>query len=261
MVSLEQYVINFLQIYFFSGYNVLNTIIYSLIVFLAIYFIIKALQDYEINPIDLFIPLIPFIFLGASTRALVDHGIYSYNWFLVTPGISLVIGILVGITILFGMFLERKTSFDFKYTLFIIGTIIASKNILLITEIELFPILFIVSIWSCMTLILFIFGKYWSLLSDKINLAVISAHILDASSTFVSVDFYGYGEQHILPNIIFQSTNTAIIMFPLKIIVILICLYLIDKYIEDKTISGTFKLAIFGLGLLIGLRNILTLSI
>ncbi len=48
-------------------------------------------------------------------------------------------------------------------------------------------------------------------------------------------------------------------MFPLKIAVILGALYIIDKYIEDKTIANMLKLAIFILGLAPGLRNFLSL--
>ena len=138
-------------------------------------------------------------------------------------------------------------------------------------------------IWGVFTLILAIIGKFWylfgkifyffklekgsfslfdkNLYDGKINLSIISAHLFDASTTFIAVDYYGYFEQHVLPDFIYNLTGTAITMFPLKIIVISFGLYLVDKYIDDEIISGTLKLAIFILGLAPGLRNFLTLAI
>jgi uncharacterized membrane protein len=48
-------------------------------------------------------------------------------------------------------------------------------------------------------------------------------------------------------------------MFPLKIAVILLALYVIDRYIEDKTIKNMLKLAILILGISTGLRDLLSL--
>jgi uncharacterized membrane protein len=260
-MSLETNIFNFLQTYFFSGYTVFNTLIYGIIVLIAIYFMIKAFKHFKINPIELIFPLLPFIFIGASTRALVDHGIYPHSWFLITPGISFLVGGTFIIAILFGFYIQNKTNFNYMYTTFIIGCLIAIKNILMIQNINLVPIIQVIAIWAVITFILYIIGNYWKVLQSKINLSTLSAHMFDATTTFIAVDFYGYGEEHVLPNSIFNIFHTAATMFPLKIIVILACLMLIDEYIKDKEVSGTLKLAILGLGLLTGLRNLLTLSI
>ena len=87
------------------------------------------------------------------------------------------------------------------------------------------------------------------------------AHLFNASSTFIAVSFYGYSEQHVLPNALYKLTGTALVMYPLKITVILFALYVIDTYVEDKTIKNMLKLAIFILGLAPGLRDFLTLII
>ena len=87
------------------------------------------------------------------------------------------------------------------------------------------------------------------------------AHLFDASSTFIAVSFYGYSEQHVLPNALYNLTGTALVMYPLKITVILFALYIIDTYVEDRTIKNMLKLAIFILGLAPGLRDFLSLII
>lgn len=270
-MSIEIFISNFLSKYFFSGYTIFNTFIYGILLVIAIYFIIKMFKYYSINPIDLIFPLIPFIFLGSSIRAFVDNGIYSYSWFLITPSIYFIIGGIAIISLILGKYIEKSKmfknkKFDYKYFIFTIGMILAIFNFInfpniIIPKINGIAIFQIIIIWVLITSIFLVIGFYWKLLKNKINSSVLSAHILDASSTFVAVDFYGYWEQHIIPNYIYNISGTAITMFPLKIIVIILVLYIIDKYIDDKLIAGTLKLTIFILGLAPGIRNLLTLAI
>jgi uncharacterized membrane protein len=260
-MSIEIAILDFLENYFFSGYTIFNTIVYGIILVFFVYLIIKMFEYYDINPIDLIFPLIPFILLGSGVRALVDNGIYPYSWFLITPGIYFIVGGIAILSILIGLFIQKRTNFNYKYTIFIIGAILAIMNFINIPSINLIATLQVLLIWLILTMMFAIFGKFWSLYKDKINLSILSAHLFDASSTFIAVDFYGYWEQHVIPNSIYSFSGTAVTMFPLKIIVISCVLYLIDKYIDDDIISGTLKLTIFILGLAPGIRNIFSLAI
>ena len=85
--------------------------------------------------------------------------------------------------------------------------------------------------------------------------------MFDASSTFVAVEFFNYSEQHVLANALYQQFHTSLTMFPMKIIVIVAVLWIIDQYFDDLTIKNLLKLTVFVLGLAPGLRNILTLAI
>jgi len=265
-MSIESSFINFLSAYFFSGYTIFNTLVYGLILVFALFMIIKIFKHFKINPTDLLIPLIPFILLGSSVRALVDNGIYPYNWFLITPGIYFIVAGIVVVSILLGVFIQKKTRIDFRYILFSIGLVLVIINLINIPNINLIAFSQILFFWLLMTAVFIIAGYFWNLFTlsfynGKINLSIISAHLFDASSTFIAVDYYGYFEQHVLPSSIYNISGTAITMFPLKIIVICISLYLIDEYIDDEILSGTLKLAIFVLGLAPGIRNFLSLAI
>ena len=265
-MSLESSLIDFLGKYFFSGYTLFNTIIYGIILAIAIFGIIRIFKHYKINPTDLIFPLIPFIFLGSGVRALVDNGIYPYSWALITPGIYFIVGGIAIITLLFSIYLQRWKNIDFKCTIFTVGLIIAIPNLINIFQLNLIAIGQILLVWGLFTVIFLLLGKIWSLFTlksynGKINLSIISAHLFDASTTFIAVDYYGYFEQHVIPNSIYKLSETAITMFPLKIIVISMCLYLIDKYIDEDIISGTLKLSIFILGFAPGVRNFLSLVI
>ncbi|MEN6592159.1 MAG: DUF63 family protein [Methanobacterium sp.] len=246
-------------VYFGPGYNVLNTLVFGIILGIIVILLIKMFQYIKKDPKDLIIPVIPFIFFGSSTRALVDNGIYPLSYLLITPGIYIITGLTTIVTLLVSVYIERKTSLDYRYLIFLVGAIICIPNILNIFHINFVALAQVLGSWALVSSVFVIFRNKWSLIKDKFNLSVLLAHIFDASATFVAIDFYPYGEQHVLPNALIGLTGTALVMFPLKIIVILFALYVIDSYMEDKTIKNMLKLAILILGISTGLRDLLSL--
>ena len=246
-------------IYLHPGYTILNTVVFGIILGICILLIIKMFKYIKKDPAELMIPLIPFIFFGSSARALVDNNIYPLTYILVTPGIYILTGLMVIITLLFAVFIERKTNFDYRYIIFAVGAVLCIPNILFMSPINLVATLQVVGVWAIVSSIFALLRNKWSLISNKFNLSVLMAHLFDASSTYIAVDYYGYYEQHVLPSALTTLFGTALVMFPLKIVVILGALYIIDTYIEDRTIANMLKLAIFILGLAPGLRNFLSL--
>jgi uncharacterized membrane protein len=246
-------------IYLHPGYTILNTVVFGIILGICILLIIKMFKYIKKDPAELMIPLIPFIFFGSSVRALVDNNIYPLTYILVTPGIYVLTGLMAIITLLFAVFIERKTNFDYRYIIFTLGAVLCIPNILFMSPINLVATLQVVGVWAIVSSIFVLLRNKWSLLSNRFNLSVLMAHLFDASSTYIAVDYYGYYEQHVLPSALTALFGTALVMFPLKIVVILGALYIIDTYIEDRTIANMLKLAIFILGLAPGLRNFLSL--
>jgi uncharacterized membrane protein len=246
-------------IYLHPGYTTLNTIVFGIILGLVILLIIRMFRWINKDPKDLFIPLIPFIFFGSSARALVDNGIYPLTYILVTPGIYVLTGLSAIFTVLISVFIERKIDWDYRYIIFTVGAVMCLPNIYYTQNINPVATLQILGSWALASAPFILLSLKWGLLKDKFNFGVLLAHLLDASTTFIAVDYYGYGEQHVLPNALTQLADSAIVMYPLKIAVILPALYVIDTYVDDRTIRNMLKLAIFILGLAPGLRNFLSL--
>ncbi len=254
--------IQFIQDNFFylePGYTTFNTIIFGVVLGLVVLLIIKMFKWLDKDPKDLFIPLIPFIFLGSGARALVDNHIYPLIHLLVTPGIYIFVGITTIITLLLSILVEKKFSIDYRYFIFTVGIILCIPNIINLQGINLVATSLVLGSWLIFAAIFFLISKKWKLLQDKSNLMVLFAHLFDASSTFIAVDFFGYWEQHVLPGALTNLTGSAFVLYPLKISVILISLYLIDDNIDDEIIKNTLKLCIFILGFAPGLRNFLSL--
>ncbi|KAF5409966.1 MAG: hypothetical protein C5S43_05585 [Candidatus Methanocomedens sp.] len=99
----------------------------------------------------------------------------------------------------------------------------------------------------------------YSMFTQRINITILLAHMLDASSTFFGVDFLGYYEKHVVPSFLIDLTGTASIMFPLKLIIFIPVIYILDTQFDDddesKRLRDLVKLTIIVLGLAPATRN------
>lgn len=274
MATVDTFLPDIIQTTFFSGYTVFNTVAYTLILVIFVLAIIKMFKKLEIDPISIFYSIIPFIFLGSSTRALVDNGFYPKTVFLITPGLYILVGLLTIGSVLFSIYLFNKMEIDYRYTLFFMGLIFSLPNIILFSNLNFTAIFYVLVTWIISSLafmviaflVLYIKNKnshstLLNIFGYKINFSIVLAHLFDASTTYVAVEYFNYYEQHVLPNALNQLFDTYLTLFPMKIIVIVAVLYIIDQYFEDQTIKNLLKLTVFVLGLAPGLRNILTLAI
>lgn len=247
--------------YLHPGYTTFNTVIFGIVLGLIILGIIKIFNKLKKDPLELIFPLIPIIIFGSTSRALVDNQIYPRIYLLATPGIYIFIGLLTIFLLILSVLIEKYSNFSYDKIIFITGLIICVPNIVLMVQhgLNLMIILLEICLWIFITILFVMLKNKIKLLNNSGNLEVLSAHIFDATSTFVAMDFFGYYEQHVLPTFMINLAGTAFIMYPLKIIIILIILYVIDKEVDDVTSNHMLKLAIFILGLAPGIRNFATL--
>lgn len=274
MATVDTFLPDIIQTTFFSGYTVFNTVVYTLILAIFVLAIIKMFKKLEIDPISIIYSIIPFIFLGSSTRALVDNGFYPKTVFLITPGLYILVGSITIASFLFSIYLFNKMEIDYRHTLFFLGIIFSVPNIILFSKLNFISIFYVLITWIIASLIfmaiafLVLYVKnnnshnaIEKIVKHKINFSIVLAHLFDASTTYVAVEYFNYTEQHVLPNALNQLFDTYLTLFPMKIIVIVAVLYIIDQYFEDQTIKNLLKLTVFVLGLAPGLRNILTMAL
>ena len=114
---------------------------------------------------------------------------------------------------------------------------------------------------------------FWLISKKRANLAplaagtsvlIFSGHFLDAAATFRALDFYSYGEKHVLSNFLIESTGTALVMFPMKAIAIGATLYILEVEFrndlrKDALLQGLLRAALLILGLSPGLRDLFRL--
>jgi uncharacterized membrane protein len=100
--------------------------------------------------------------------------------------------------------------------------------------------------------------------ANPVNLFIIFGQMFDAAATFVGVDFYGYSEKHPIPNFFFETFGTSAVFLPIKLVLGLAVVYLIDiSFSKDlknyPNLKGLIKIIIIVLGLGPGTRDILRL--
>jgi len=255
--------------YVVPGYNLVNTLTYGIVLGLIVFYLIPRLRKFmpRINLVFC-ISLAPFILFGATTRELVDHGlglysgysVYPQNFFLVSPWIYFTMFFITSVSLIFSLEVQKRLRIAYYKILFPIGCILFLYNSYLIAlntrTLEPLALIFIsLFIVTGFLLLLIKFLKLDFMLYER-NYLVALAHLFDASTTFVGIDFYGNIEQHVVPNLFIGIFHTAAVMFLLKLVVLIPALYVIDKELKGDEFGRHFtKLVIVILGLGPGLRN------
>jgi len=250
-----------------TGYNPVNTVTWALILGCMLLLIVRLFRRLDIILDEKFIfCTVPYILAGSSLRVVEDANLVAApeKYLLITP----IIYFLVAAVTLASLFFFRWVLKDrYLSGYVVIGLLWTGVNFLFLfskgTESLLVP-LAIFSLGSAVALAAWAAASRlkFSFLSDRLNLLILYAHMLDASSTYVGVDWFGYTEKHILPNFLIDLAGTALVMYPLKFLILIPVLALIDDTLRsDPSLKNLTKLALLALGLAPALRNTIRLSL
>ena len=236
-----------------SGYTTWTTIVLSITTIFFVYLLYETLIKLKIR-IDkrLAMAISPFVLLGSSIRVLKDAG-YLTSCLFQTPGIYFLIFGITFSVILFSLILERKKSIPYYKFTFIIGLLFVSPILGILRYGNLYGLGYVLLWFFPWVLIL----RFIPWLTE--NKIVTGLQMFDATSTFVAMNYFGYGEQHVLPRYIINLSGTPFSFIILKIVAIVIILIGIDKYSKDKEFNNYIKLIIGILGAATGLRDFLGL--
>jgi len=236
-----------------GGYNPINTTVYAIILIVFVLLIFKVLKKLKVKfDKRLALAVSPFVLLGSSVRVLEDASIL-HGYLFITPSIYfLIFGITIS-TLLISVLLERKKSIPYFKPMFIVGLILASpvlgilqyKNFLGVTYVILYFIPWLILLKIIPWL--------------KENKIVTGLHTFDGTVTFVSLNYFGYYEQHVVPSYVINLFVTPFSFVILKFIALVVILLIIDKYSDDKEFNNYIKLIIGILGASTGIRDFIRL--
>ena len=250
-----------------TGYNPVNTITWALILGLMLLFIAWAFRRLDISLDESLIwHTVPYIFAGSSLRVIEDAEIAAspFKYLLITPLIYFVVAAatvasLLSCRYMLGeRFLKGYASIGFAWTfanLFILSSVGANHLW------ALGAVIFLgLATTTILKLAIDILNFKFS--NGKENLLILLAHMLDASSTYIGVDWMGYYEKHVVPSFLIDLTGTALVMYPLKIAILIPALGLIDSALKDEpNLKNLTKLALLTLGLAPAVRNTIRLTL
>lgn len=261
-----------------SGYNIVNTVTWAVILGIAVFLLIHFFQkaDIKIDAKSLAATL-PFVIAGASLRVVADAGVISppYSYILITPNIYFFVFLVTVACLAVAFLLQKYTAVkSFHLPFAVMGCVfilIVYWILFSVGTIAAWWVPFAVAVVGIGAALLFGFvakkaGS--SIFSDKMNLIILASHLMDATSTVIGIEVFGYVEKHVVPAYLIELTGTALVMYPLKLIIFFVVVWMLDKVLEkaiadenDKEkenmgqIKNAIKFVIIILGLAPGIRN------
>lgn len=239
------------------AFTIQSTLLLGLVlVFLTylVYLVFKKMKV-ELNN-NLLIGILLWVVLASFVRIFEDAGIYPTHFLTTTPGIIMLFATLFLPILWFGRIIEKKTKFALWKTLSVSAIIGIAIHVPFFRIINAPGALAILLLFSFVLFLMFFTNKIVK--ASAYAFWALAAHLFDASTTFVSMQFYGYSEQHVLPSLLIDVFGPAV-MFPLKLIFLVPVIYVINKYSEDDYLKKLLLLAIFSIGMAPAIRGLLRL--
>ncbi|WP_440947304.1 DUF63 family protein [Methanosarcina sp. T3] len=248
-----------------DGYNLVNTFTWAMVLGICIFGIFKLLKKLEVKITPGFIlSILPFVLAGSSLRVLEDSpaGIFHppFSYLLITPNIYfLVFGVTV-VCLWLSIRLQKTglvedyrpvfAGFGLAWFFLNLGTLLYFENI-----VAAYVPVFVIGAGTGLTLAFYAVARHFksSIFTDPLNLSILLAHMMDASSTYIGIDRLGYFEKHVLPSYLIKLTDTALVMYPLKLIIFVGVLYALDTQFEKDEESENLKMLIKMVILILGL--------
>lgn len=251
-------------------YAIQDYIAYIFILLAIIWFVSNFLfRRIEINK-KFIVLILPYMLLGISIRILADLRLVERNqYWSITPGVYLLCILLCLVFIYIGLLIERFFKIEYWLFPFSLGFIISLLPIYLVLSKISDPerILYPTALAVFITAIIYLLSSLFRIevFKELENLCIIFAHLLDSSATFVACNYFGFYEEHLLPRILISILGNSVVMIPLKLSLIILVLYLIEKWKREEKKQGKLckilKLMIFILGIGPGIRNTLLPSL
>ena len=256
-MSFIQSIFDFIQKYYIdpiihdSGYNIFNTVTWAIILGIAVYFLIYFLRKMNIK-IDAksMAATFPFVIAGASLRVVADSGAISppFSYVLITPNIYFFVFLLTAACLIFALLLQKfnlvKTFHQVYAALGILFILAVYAALFSVCSVENWFVPFAVAAIGIGIALAVGFAakKFGSpLFSDKMNLTILAVHMMDATSTVIGIEVFGYVEKHVLPAYLIELTGSAYVMYPLKLAIFLIVVLLLDKGLESAAADESEK--------------------
>jgi len=255
-----------------TGYNPVDTVTYAVILGLSLFGVHKLLNKLNITVDDVFILAVsPYIFVGGSLRVVEDAGLVSAPWkyLLITPLIFFLIFFVCTGALVIAIGITKLISIKYYWPFGIIGTAWGILNVALLylnsTTFNVTVPVVVFSVGLGLAVLVYFIAKKFDikLFRNRVNVFILDSQLLDATATAFGITFLPYAEKHVLPSFLIAETGTAFIMYPLKLLVIIPALYIVDRYLkgESENLIGLVKLAILTVGLAPAIRDIMRMTL
>jgi uncharacterized membrane protein len=247
-----------------SGYNIVNTLTWAMVLVICVHTIhsLKLFKRLGVTIDRRFvIGVVCYVLFGSSLRVLVDADIFAppLQYIFITPNIYFVVFAITMLSLMLSLRIYKERYY-ISFAAIGLGLTSVNIGVLLWSEGIAHPgeALLIVALTVLITASIYMGAGFAKIefLRGRFNIAILGAHLLDASSTTVAIDVLtGYQGKHVVENYLIDLTGTGAVMYPLKLLLLIPMLYLIDSEFDEVELRDLLKLVILVLGLAPGCRN------
>lgn len=245
-----------------TGYNIVNTMVYGVLLIIGSYTIFKFVKKLGLKVNFKFLLInIPFVLLVSVWRATTDAGVYPYTFLTTTPGLYIPVLLIYFPLLYLSVLLEKKRKIPYwkPFAYVSIGLLISQ---LVFINVAFYDALGLLLLFLALSFAPFLaLRKRLKPLKDNFNLFIFLSHMIDATATHVSITYFGYSEQHVVPNFFIWLFGSTFGFYVLKLIVLIPIIYFLDK---EKTKKNTelinfIKIIFIIYGIGTGVRSFLRL--
>lgn len=249
-------------------YTLPAVIVYGILFIAAIGVTFKIIKKLGLSVDDKFLyALTPFILLGGILRAVGDTllatiGKTGIAFLFITPGVYLLTFTIALVSLLAAVKFKRA---PYWKAMIFVGAALDVSTLVYLAGIGLSNIsgmLLVPAVWALWVAALYIVSIRFPKYLTRENFVVLLGHMLDASATFVALQFHsGFMGILPLPHLISVLGLSPVAMFALKLVIVWPVLYYIDKDTKNPEYRTWLKIAVLILGLPMGIHDTLQIGL
>jgi len=241
-----------------AGYTATEAVVYSLLLGAGVLALRQVIAGLALRMSGrFFAATLPLVLLGALTQTLSDSTMLGFS--LNAPVIFVTTAAAALLLLASGAAAERLAGLRYEWVSGGAGAVMLAYPALRLFRELRYPeagvevgVLFLIS--TLTVLILLLAAGYthpWGLLA-------VAAHMLDASSTVVGIERYGYVEELPLEGMVMSLAGTAYVIFPMKLIALAVAFWVVSRACSGDD-RRFWYFVFFVLGFAPGVRNTATM--
>jgi uncharacterized membrane protein len=260
------------------GYTLVSSAVYAYYLLLAVVGSVEFLDKLEVgNTSSFFYALVPFGFLGGAARVVEDTGSLDapLSYLFISPIIYFTMFAFTVVVFVVAVSAERRGAVD-DY-----ATVVAGAGTAAFAAVAAYLVYFGVTasgvaVWIPLTVAgasTIVFAVVWLPLdrsfpeinagTGTMGAVLLWAHLTDAFSTVVGVEYLGYSEKQPVVDTVISITGTTYSFVVVKAGIVLLILYAFDKAFFDEfdRLPYLLLVAVLAVGLGPGTRNTLRMTL
>ena len=260
------------------GYTVVSSAVYAYYLLLAVVGSVRLFDKFEVaDTKSFFYALVPYGFLGGALRVMEDTGSFEppLAYFFISPVIYMTMFVFTAVVFLAAVYAEREGVID-DY-----AKPVAAAGAAAFVAVAAYLVYFgvtqtEVALWIPAVVAgaaTFVFAVVWLPLdrfAPEVNAGtglmgavLLWAHLLDAFSTVVGVEYLGYSEKQPIVDSIISLTGTTYSFVLVKVGIVSLILYAFDErfFEEYQRLPYFLLVAVLAVGLGPGTRNTLRMTL